>query len=142
MADMRINNAVAIVMLNALVDEIDTGGTGSIEIRTGTAPADCETADSGTLLAELDFGATAFGAASDGTDKATVTANAITDEASAPNAGVAEHFRVKNGSGTVVIQGTVTGVAGGGDMEMSNTTVAVSDTVSIGTSYTIDLPET
>jgi hypothetical protein len=142
MADMRINNAIAIVMLNALVDEIDTGGAGTIEIRTGGAPATCETADSGTLLGTLTFGGTAFGAASDGTDKATVTANSITDESSAPNGGTAAHFRVKNGSGTVVLQGTVTGTGGGGDMELSNTTVVASDTISIGTSYTIDLPET
>lgn len=142
MADMRISNAVAIKMLDILVDEIDVGGAGTIEIRTGSAPADCETADSGTLLAVLDFGATAFGGATDGTDKATVTANTITDEASAITTGTAGYFRVKNGSGTVVLQGTVTATAGGGDMELSNTTITAADVVSIGTNYTIDLPET
>ena len=141
MANTRISNAIAITMLNALVDGIDTGGAGSIEIRTGSPPATCETADSGTLLAELDFGATAFGTATDGTDKATVTANSITAEASCPNPGDAGHFRVKNGSGTVILQGDVTATSGGGDMEMSNITVASGDTVSIGTSYTITLPE-
>jgi len=141
MADMRISNVVAIAMLDALVDAVDSGGAGSIEIREGTAPTACEDGDTGTLLATLAFGATAFGGAADGTDKATVTANTISDETNAA-AGTAGYFRVKNGGGTVVLQGTVTATAGGGDMELSNTTIAAADTVTIGTSYTIDLPET
>lgn len=142
MADMRISNARAIAMLNALVDDVDTGGAGTIEIRSGIAPTNCEDIDSGTLLGTLTFGATAFGAATDGTGKATVTANAITDETNAPADGTAQHFRVKNGSSTVVLQGTVTATGQGGDMELSQQVIAIGDTITIGTSYTIELLET
>lgn len=124
---IRIATIAAIAACDAIVDLVDSGGAGKIEIRTGTAPTRCEDADSGTLLAELTFSATAFGAASDGTDKASATANSISSDTSANNDGTAAHFRVKNGSGNVVWQGTVG--QGSGDLSLDSTSISTGDTV-------------
>jgi hypothetical protein len=141
MANTRFSNAAAIAALDSLLAELNTGGAGTIEIRTGAPPATCETADSGTLLSTLTLNATAFAGATDGTDKATAAANAITADTSAAATGTAAHFRGKSGGGTVVIQGDITVTAGGGDIEMDSVEIQTSDKVSIS-AWTVNLPET
>jgi hypothetical protein len=141
MANTRISNAAAIAGLDALLDLIDVGGTGTIEIRTGAPPATCETADSGTLLGTLTFAATAFAGAVDGTDKAVASRTAsITGDSSADTGGTAAHFRSKSGGGTVVIQGDITATSGGGDLELDTVTVTAGDTIDI-TAYDVEFPE-
>lgn len=55
----------------------------------------------------------------------------------ANTAGTLGHWRVKNSAGTVCgMQGTITGIGGGGDMEVINTNIAVNQPVSV-TSFTI-----
>jgi hypothetical protein len=79
--------------------------SGFLRIYDGTQPATADTALSGqTLLAELTFGATAFGSASAGV----ATANAITQDSSANATGTASWFRaVKTDGTTVVCDGSV-----------------------------------
>jgi len=113
-----ISLAAASAAADAVVDLLD-GGT--IAIRTGAAPAACEDADSGTLLATVTFGTPAFGAAASGV----ATANAITGDAAADATGTAAHFRAKTSGATVVFQGSVTGVGGGGDLQLSSTSLVV-----------------
>lgn len=134
----RISNARAIAMCDSLVDAIDTGGAGTIEIRTGSAPTNVEDAATGTLLATLTFSATAFGAASDANPGATATAASITSDTSADATNTAAYFRIKNGSGTAVAQGTCG--TSSSDMIFNSVAITTGSTVAI-TSMTVTVPE-
>jgi hypothetical protein len=87
-------------MVNAEADAVGNAlNTGYIRIYDGTQPANADTAVSTqTLLAELRFGADAFGAASNGT----ITANAITSDSSANATGTASWARILASDGTTV----------------------------------------
>lgn len=105
---------------NARLDAIEsTIGTSAImKIRTGSAPADCGTADSGTVLATLSLPSDWMAAASSGTKAKAGT----WQDASADNTGTAAHFRIYDSGGTTCkIQGTVTATGGGGDLTVQNT---------------------
>jgi hypothetical protein len=114
---------------DAIVDLIDVGGAGTLEFKS----ADSSVAGTNEV-ATVTFGATAFGAASTGV----ATANSTTDDTSAAG-GTVTHFTIFNGSAAPVFRGTVTATGGGGDIEMSTTTVGATDTVSI-TSLTATMP--
>lgn len=134
---ITLSNAAASAAADAVVDLVDGGaGPGTIEIRTGAAPATTELADSGTLLAVLTFADPAFGASANGV----ATASAITEDSSANADGTAGHFRVKDSNGVVVFQGTVTAAGGGGDMELVTTTIVATQPVEI-TSFTYQQPK-
>lgn len=135
-ADPRITNAIASAMCDALVDAIDTGGAGSIRIYDSTIPTDADTAvGAQVLLAEPVFNATAFGAASNGV----ATANAITDDSSADATGTAAWFRIVNGSGTTILDGTVG--TSGEDLNLNTTSIVSGATVSI-TAFSVTMPKT
>jgi hypothetical protein len=108
---------------NARLDVIEsTIGTSAImRIRTGAAPANCGTADSGTVLATLTLPSDWMAAASGG-----VKALAGTwQDTSADATGTAAHYRIYDSTGsTCHIQGTVTATSGGGDMTVDNTSFA------------------
>lgn len=93
------------VMLNAWGATLNNG---TAEVRTGTRPSTCETADSGTLLGTLTFGATAFAT----TSTRTLTANSITQDSGADADGTIGHVRIKTSGGTVRADLTV-GVGSG-----------------------------
>jgi hypothetical protein len=97
---MALNPKYSTVMVNAEADAVGNAlNTGYIRIYDGTQPATADTAVSTqTLLAELRFGADAFGAASNGT----ITANAITDDSSANATGTATWARILASDGTTV----------------------------------------
>lgn len=100
---------------NARLDAIEsTIGTSAIlRIRSGSAPANCATADSGTVLATLTLPSDWMAAASSGSK---ALSGSWTD-ASADNSGTAAHFRIyDSGGSTCHLQGTVTVGGGGGDM--------------------------
>ena len=108
------------------------GTSGVLKIFTGTAPANCGTADTGTLLATLTCNATQFGTASSGV----LTVSAITS-ATASGTGTAGYFRIYPSSPTTtnaVIQGTVG--TSGADLNLSSTSISSGQTVSIS-SWTI-----
>jgi hypothetical protein len=49
-------------------------------------------------------------------------------------AGTAGHFRIVDNAGTTChLQGSITATSGGGDMELDNTSIAVSQTVTVNT---------
>jgi hypothetical protein len=130
---MAIQMSVAV--RNARLDAIEvTVGTAAIlEIRSGSAPADCATADSGTLLASMTLPSDWLAAASSGSK---VKAGTWQD-ASANNAGTAGHYRIKDSGGTTChLQGTVTATGGGGDMTLDNTSIAAAQSVTI-TSFSL-----
>jgi hypothetical protein len=72
---------------------------GTIQIRSGSQPANANAAATGTLLVTLTFAATAFGAAS---ASGVATANAI-GAANAVAAGTAAWFRALKSDGTTAV---------------------------------------
>lgn len=118
---------------NARLDAIETdaGVSCILRIRSGAPPADCGTADSGTVLAEMTLPSDWMNAASGGTkDKA-----GTWEDTSANATGTAGHFRVYRSNGTtVVMQGTVG--QGSGDMSLDNTSLVTTQTVTI-TAFTL-----
>jgi len=138
---LYITNARAIVACDGVVDAVDTGGAGSLRIYAGSVPADADAAlaSANTLLAQLTMSATAFGNAADAAPGATATANAITDDSSADATGTATFFRILNGSGTVIIQGSVG--TSGEDLNLNTVSIVAGATVSV-TSLTVTMPET
>ena len=117
-------------LANALLDGIDSAfNSGTLTIRTGAAPGAGNTA-TGTVLATITLPADAFAAASSRTKAKSGT----WEDVSADNGGTAAHFRLVGGSN--ILEGTVTATAGGGDMELSSTTIVAGGTVTI-TAFTL-----
>jgi hypothetical protein len=102
--------------------------SGTLKIYTGSQPAE-DGSITGTLLATLTFGATAFGASSGGT----ATANAITS-GTAGNTGTAGYFALEESGGTVVATGTVG--TSGCDLNLNSTSISSGASVSCS-SFTI-----
>lgn len=137
----NINNALAIIAANAVVDAVDNGAlAGTIQIRTGAPPATVDLVDTGTLLGTLTFSDPAFGAAVDANPGAIATANAITDDTSADATGTAGYFRVFDSDAVGIFQGTI-GVTGSGDpLELNSVAITIGSAISI-TSFTVTMPE-
>jgi hypothetical protein len=119
---------------NASLDAIEAaiGTAPTLEIRSGTVPANCAAADAGTVLATLALPSDWLAAASAGAK----TLLGTWQDASADATGTAAHFRVKQ-STTCHIQGTVTATGGGGDMTVDNTSFATGQQVTV-TAFTIN----
>ena len=119
---------------NARLDAIETavGTSAVLKIRTGSAPANVATADSGTVLATLNLPSDWMSAASAGAKALTGT----WQDSSADATGTAGHFRVYASDGTTAhIQGTVTATGGGGDLTLDSTSITSGQSVTI-TSFT------
>lgn len=122
---------LSVAVRNAGLDTIEstTGATAKLQLRTGAQPADCATAASGTLLAELTLPSDWMAAASGG-----AKAKAGTWSGTGAAAGSAAHFRlVDNAATTCHMQGSVTATGGGGDLTMDNVVIAVSQAITVNT---------
>lgn len=120
---------------NARLDAIETaiGTAAVVKIRTGAQPANCATADSGTVLVSYTL-ASDWAAAASGASKA-FSSTPISGTAS--DTGTAAHYRVYASDGTTChMQGTVTATGGGGDMTVDNTSITNGQAVNI-TGWTI-----
>lgn len=117
---------------NAKLDVIETtiGTSPIMELRTGTQPADCATAASGTLLAQSALPSDWLAAASAGS-KAKSGTWTLTGLAS----GSIGYFRIyDSGSPSAChIQGSVTATGGGGEMTVDNVSVAAAQIVTVNT---------
>lgn len=114
-------------MCDALVDLLDAGsGAGTIQIRSGSRPANPNTTATGTLLATVTCIDPAFGAASSGaaTLADPVSVTAVAD-------GTASWFRALDSNAAAVFDGSVTATGGGGDLTLG--------TVSITTGLAVDV---
>lgn len=126
---------LSVAVRNARLDAIETtiGTSAVLKIRTGAAPADCATADSGTVLASMTLPSDWLAAAGSGAKAKSGTWS----DASADATGTAAHFRIYESTATTChIQGTVTATGGGGDMTLDNTSIASAQVVTI-TSFTL-----
>lgn len=132
----RLANDTRNKSCDAIVDDIDVGGAGTVAIRTGAQPTNVGDADAGTLLGTLTFSATAFGN-SGASVQGQATANAITSDTNADNSGTAGHFRIKDGSGNIHSDGTCG--TSGTDMIFDNNVIVAGGTIAI-TSMTITVP--
>lgn len=117
---------------NAQLDQIETtiGASPKLRILTGSPPADCAAAQSGTMLVEISLPSDWMAAAQDGSKSMLGTW-----QANASASGTAGYFRVVDSSGTTChMQGTVG--TSGTDMVIDNTSINSGQTVTI-TSFTI-----
>lgn len=120
---------------NARLDAIETavGASAVLKIRSGAAPANCGTADSGTVLAALTLPSDWMAAASSGSKSKSGT----WEDTSADATGTAAHFRLYASDGTTChMQGTVTATGGGGDMTVDNTSFAAGQAFTV-TAFTL-----
>ena len=107
---------------NAMLDAIEAtiGTAAKIQLFTGSQPATCATADSGTKLVDASLASDWAGNASAGVKAFTIpslTAIAV---------GSVGHFRIKDSSGaTCHYQGSVTATGGGGDLTIDNVGLVV-----------------
>lgn len=123
---------------NALLDAIETAiGTAPIlKIRSGSAPANCAAADSGTVLATATLPSDWMAAASGGSKSLSGT----WQDTSADATGTAAHFRLYDSGGTTChAQGTVTATGGGGDMTVDSTSFTSGQSFTV-TSFTLTAP--
>lgn len=128
---------LSVARRNAQLDNLCTAlNSGYIRIYSGIKPTDADTELSGnTLLAELTFGATAFGAASGGS----ATANAITQDSAADATGTATFARLFASNGTTAIADITVGTSGA-ELNMSTTSIVAGLIVQI-TSLTLSQPD-
>ena len=120
---------------NARLDAIETtiGTSAVLKIRTGAVPANCATADAGSVLATLSLPSDYMAAASGGSKAKSGT----WEDTSADATGTAAHWRLYASDGTTChAQGTVTATGGGGDMTVDNTSFAVGQAFTV-TGFTI-----
>lgn len=120
---------------NARLDAIETtvGASAVLKIRTGAAPANCGTADSGTVLATVNCPSDWMAAAASGSKAMSGT----WQDASADATGTAAHFRLYASDGTTChMQGTVTATGGGGDMTVDSTSFTAAQQFTV-TSFTL-----
>jgi hypothetical protein len=96
----------SVTVRNAKLDAVETaiGASAVLKIRSGSVPANCAAADSGTVLATINLPSDWMDAATGGTKS---KAGTWTD-ASADASGTAAHFRLYASDGTTChAQGTV-----------------------------------
>ena len=118
-------NGYSLALRQAKLNAITTavGNAGVLTIYSGTQPATGGTAT--TALVALTCGSPFAGAAT-GTLGGTVSISpTLPAAATATVAGTATWYRVTTSGGTQVIDGTVTATGGGGDLQLTTTTISV-----------------
>lgn len=128
----QIDNTSRSAMADAY--ETSVGTTVTLEFRTGSPPANCAAADSGTLIASCTLPANWLADAVNGAK----TLLGTWQDTSADAAGVIGHYRFKDGTSACRGQGTVTNTGGGGDITLQNTNVAVGQAITV-TSFTFTM---
>lgn len=118
---------LSVAVRNAMLDAIETaiGTAPNLYLRTGAQPADCATADSGSLLGTLALPSDWLGAAASG-----VKSKAGTWAGAASGTGTIAHFRLKDTAGSATgIQGS-SGTATG-DLSFDNAAVVSGQSITI-----------
>jgi hypothetical protein len=128
---IQLSTLVRNARLDAIETQISTSAV--LKIFTGSPPANCGTADSGTKLVTQTLPSDWMNAASSGSK----TKLGTWSESSADGTGTAGYFRIYASDGTTCgLQGTCTATGGGGDMTLDNTSIAAGQTVTC-TGFTI-----
>lgn len=125
-AAMQYGTAVKNARLDAVESTIGTSAV--LKIYTGSMPANCAAAATGTVLATMSLPSDWMGAASAGVKSLSGTWS----DSSADASGTAGYFRILDSTATTCgIQGTVTATGGGGDLTLDNTSIASAQLVQI-----------
>lgn len=135
---VKYSTQVREAMLDAI--ETATGANANLIFYTGSAPAKCSDAATGSVVATLALtgnGGDWMAAASSTnnvTTKAKHGSSTWTAQASLAGTNVVGYYRIYNSGNTVCHeQGTVTTAGGGGDMILDNTSVAQNQTITVVT---------
>jgi len=113
----------------------DAGNSAILRIWTGSMPAHCATADSGSKLTEDTI--PSGGGAWMGSPSAGAVAMTGTWTLNGIASGTAGYFRIyDSGITKCYMQGTITATGGGGDMTLDNTSIASSQVITVN-SFTI-----
>lgn len=116
--------------------EVTTGTSAKLRLYSGSIPANCAAAATGTLLLDMVLPVDWMNAASTGT-KTKLGAWSGAGDVAAGSGTAAGYFRVVDSAGTTAhIQGTVTVTGSGGDITLDNVSIADSQVVSVN-SFTI-----
>lgn len=124
---------------NALLDQFETtaGQSEVIKLFTGSAPANCAAADSGTLLATFTLAASGDWSPASGGSKALASTPLSVN---ASGTGTAGYFRWYASNGTTChMQGSVTLSGGGGDLTVDNTNLQAGQQCQV-TGFTMTAP--
>jgi hypothetical protein len=114
---------LGVTVRNNRLDSIETtvGTAAKLKVFTGSQPANCAAANSGTVLATLTLPSDWMSAASGGVKSLLGT----WQDTSADATGTAAHFRIyDNAETTCHLQGSVTATGGGGDITVDNVSFA------------------
>lgn len=137
---VQMSATVRNALLNVICSTI--GATPHIEVWSGSAPANCAAASTGTKLAKFDL----VGSAGTWNDAAAsgsinfVASATLPVSTTAIGTGTAGYYRVfASDDSTCHEQGTVTATGGGGDATIDTTTITTSQTVQI-TGFTKTAP--
>lgn len=125
----------SVTLRNNQLDQIEstTGASAKLRLYSGSAPANCAAAATGTMLVEMALPSDWMAAASSGSKAKTGTWSGV-GTAGAGSGTSAGYFRVVDNAGTTChVQGTVTITGGGGDMTLDNTNIATSQVVTVNT---------
>lgn len=125
---VQLSVAARNARLDAIETELITGGAPHLKLRTGAQPADCATADSGTVLCDMTLPADPMAGAGSGQKAKSGTWSGT----GSGGGGTAAHFRLyKNDGTTCVMQGSVG--QGSGDLSLDNNVIADGQTITIST---------
>jgi hypothetical protein len=128
---VQLSTSVRNARLNAIESTISTSAV--LKGWTGSQPATCATADSGTLLFSITLPSDWMAAASSGA----ISMLGAWEDASANATGTAAHFRIYESTATTChMQGTITATDGGGDMTIASTSITAGQVVEV-TSFSI-----
>lgn len=118
-----------VALRNAKLDAIETeiGASPVLKIRSGPAPVNCATADSGTVLATLNLPADWMAAASSGAKSKSGTWEDLLADAT----GTAGHFRIYDSGGDCRVQGSFG--TSGTDMIGNTTSFNAGQSVTVST---------
>lgn len=120
---------LSVTVRNARLDQLETtiGTTPHLIVRSGAQPADCATADSGSVIINLTLPSDWLAAASSGSK-----AKAGTWSGTATGTFTAGHFRIKETTDTTChLQGSCG--QGSGDLSFDNSAVVSGQTVTVST---------
>lgn len=126
---LTLASAIRDTVANVIADAVDDGTTnpnGVLKILDGMG---------GTLLVTIQIDNPAFGAAAAGS----ATLLGVPHTGTAVAAGVAAWFDFEDRDNVIVFSGDVGASGSGEELEMSNTTIAISDTVEVS-SYAVSVP--
>lgn len=117
------NLALANVLMDALGTDLDSG---FIDLYDGTLPVDSEDGPDGTLLVSCALTADAYADSVSGvaTANPTITGTAVAS-------GTAQYAQQRNAANTAWMYGTVTATGGGGDVELTTTTITIGQVITI-----------